>query len=118
MFKKVTTILLILASCSLFSCSNKIAKIFPNRPNTEMEFAGEPSNEFKQGWEDGCEVGMSGGSNTFYKAFYQNNKVDGYKMATSKDYKTSWSAGFWYCYRHDHIKQKSSIWGSVLTGYK
>ncbi len=105
-----------------FSCNKKIAIIFPERPNRELKnnFIDDKdsSPEFKQGWKDGCETGMAGGSNTFYGAFYDNNKADGYKMTTSGDYANAWGAAFWYCYRVDYIKQKSTIWGSVFGGYR
>ncbi len=107
-----------LTSLTLLSCSNKVAKYLPTRPIKEVAIAGDASDDFKQGWKDGCETGMSAGSNTFYKAFYRNNAVDGWKMTNSPDYKTAWDNAFWYCYRYDYFKQKSSIWGSVFSGYR
>ncbi len=104
---------------SLCGCKKSVAKIFPNRPDREfVEELRDASPEFKQGWEDGCEVGMSAGSNTFYKMFYRSNASDGYKMTSSTDYKTAWGNAFWYCYRYDHIKQDRPIWGSVFGGYR
>lgn len=101
------------------SCSYKMSSFLPNRPNKVFDDdLADASLEFKQGWKDGCEVGMSAGSNTFYKMFYRSNKVDGYKIANSPDYKAAWGNAFWYCYRYDEIKQKSSIWGSVFRGYQ
>lgn len=76
------------------------------------------SPDFVQGWRDGCETGMSAGSNAFYKIFYRNNKVDGYKMTGSPEYKTGWSNAFWYCYRADYVKQKSSVWSSTFGGFQ
>lgn len=103
----------------LSSCSPKIAKIFPNRPTKEfVQARKDGSPEFDQGWRDGCEVGMSAGSNRFYKMFYRNNMADGYKMTSSPKYKTAWGYAFWYCYRYDYVKQKSTLWGSMLGGYK
>lgn len=100
------------------SCSNKIAKIFPNRPNNEVAIEGDASPDFKQGWKDGCETGMSAGANNFYKMFYRSNASDGWKAVKSSDYKTAWDNAFWFCYRADYFKHKSSIWGSVFSGYK
>jgi len=95
-----------------------VANIFPSRPDKEFtETLRDASPDFVKGWEDGCETGMAGGSNNFYRMFYRSNKVDGYKMASSSEYKTAWGNAFWYCYRYDYIKQKSSIWGSVFSGY-
>ena len=113
-------IFLLLLILSLSSCSRSIARIFPERPDRSFKFDDDVSVEFKQGWEDGCEVGMADGSNAFYQMFYRNNKVDGYKMAGSGDYKTAWSQAFWFCYRHDYVKQKegTKIWSSMFGGYK
>lgn len=94
-----------------------MARILPERPNNSIKLDESMSVEFRQGWSDGCEVGMASGSNTFYKMFYRNNASDGYKMTSSPDYKTAWGNAFWYCYRFDGVKHKSSIWGSVFQGY-
>lgn len=112
-------IIFLLIVIVLTSCKSYVAEIFPERPTHKMDdYVANTSPEFQQGWRDGCEVGMSAGSNTFYKMFYRNNRVDGYKMAGSSDYKTGWSYSFWYCYRHDWVKQKSSLWGSYFTGFR
>lgn len=102
------------------SCKYGIARaIFPERPDSAFaEDLQKASPDFRLGWRDGCEVGMSAGSNTFYKMFYRNNASDGYRMTSSSDYKTAWGNAFWYCYRHDYVKQKSSIWGSMFKGYQ
>lgn len=113
-----SVILISVMALSLSSCSASVAKIFPARPNNELRPDKDASPEFVQGWNDGCEVGMSSGSNTFYKTFYRNNKVDGYRMTSSPDYKVGWGNAFWYCYRYDYVKQKSSIWGSMFSGYR
>lgn len=111
-------LLLISLVIGISSCSRAISKIFPERADSEFgEDLKEASPEFRMGWEDGCESGMSAGANRFYKAFYDNNKVDGYQMANSSDYKTAWSNSFWWCYRRTYIKQKSSIWGSMFSGH-
>lgn len=113
-------ILLTITLLTLTSCSYKIAEVLlPERPGDEFqEDLKHASPDFRLGWHDGCEVGMSAGSNTFYKLFYRNNAADGYKMVGSPDYKTAWGNAFWYCYRKDYIKQKSGIWGSTFGGYK
>ncbi len=116
MQKLFTLVFLLISFLALASCSKKIAEFLPNRPSANnIKFSAGASVEFKQGWEDGCEVGMSAGSNTFYKMFYRNNAADGYKMTSSSDYKTAWGNAFWYCYRHDAIKQ-TSVWGSFFKG--
>ena len=113
----LTSLLLILF---LSSCQRSIANFLPERPDSKFKFDDDVSPEFKQGWSDGCEVGMTAGSNTFYQMFYRNNKVDGYKITGSSDYKTAWNNAFWYCYRYDYIKQKdgTKIWSSMFGGYR
>ena len=113
----------------LQSCENqgpKIGRLFPNRPSKEFkkELRGaDVSPDFKQGWEDGCEVGMAGGANNFYRMFYKNNKLDGFKMTQSGDYANGWSNAFWYCYRVDDTKIGASagggtLWSSMFGGYR
>ena len=74
--------------------------------------------DFRKGWEDGCEVGMHTGTNSFYKPLYASNKQDGYKVAESSDYRTAWTYAFWFCYRRDFTRQKSRVFGSVFDGLK
>ena len=99
------------------SCQKWVGDLFPKRPNQQFDF-GDASPDFRKGFEDGCESGMAGGSNTWYKMFYRTNAADGYKMANSSDYKSAWGVGWWYCYRYDYIKHKSGIYGSFFGGYK
>ncbi len=100
------------------SCQRWVANILPSRPSKEFKKdLLEATPDFVKGWEDGCETAMSTG-NTFYRLFYRSNKVDGYKMSSSSDYKSAWGSAFWYCHRHDYIKQKSPIWGSMFAGYQ
>ena len=95
-----------------------MAEILPERPTHKMDSSlVNASPEFQQGWHDGCETGMASGSNTFYKMFYRNNKVDGYKMAGSPEYKVAWGNAYWYCYRYDYVKQKSPIFRSMFSGF-
>lgn len=126
--KNIVNKLQVMMICFLFffnsSCYKGIAKIFPERPINELPKDQDPmrsddtSPEFKQGWADGCEVGMSTATNTFYKLFYDTNKADGYKMMNSSDYRAAWTAAFWYCHRVDYVKNSSSVWGSMLGGYR
>lgn len=110
-------ILMLLLLSAVVSCGPSSKKVLFERPDHAFdEDLKEASLEFKQGWQDGCETGMSSGSNTFYKMFYESRKIDGYKAASSSDYSAAWTNAYWYCYRYDYIKQKSSIWGSMFSG--
>ncbi len=100
----------------------ELGRKFPERPDGEfLKDIARGSPDFQQGWEDGCTVGMSGGSNTFYKIFYKSNQIDGYKTMNSPQYNEAWNSAMWYCYRYDQIKngtQASGTWNSVFGGYK
>ena len=100
------------------ACQKWVADYLPQRPDKGFKMDEDASQDFKQGWNDGCETGMSAGSNTFYKMFYRSNAVDGYKITSSAEYKTAWNNAYWYCYRKDYIKQKSAIWSSYFVGYQ
>lgn len=113
--KNLSAIFIILVF-ALTSCDHRIAKVFPNRPNLKFK-TGDVSPDYQKGFDDGCEAGMAAGSNTFYKMFYRSNAADGYKMASSSDYKSAWGMGWWYCYRHDYIKHKSGLYGSFFRGH-
>jgi len=117
--KIILAIALLSVIFTLCSCQKKMSKLLPYRPARDFdEDLKNASPEFKKGWEDGCETGMAGGSNTFYQMFYRNNAADGYLMTSSSDYKTAWGSAFWYCFRSDWVKMKSSIWGSTFGGYR
>lgn len=117
----VSFLLFILASCndaSRHAFAVKYMNIEKATASFQKELA-DATPEFRRGWENGCEVGMSNASsNTFYQMFYRSNMVDGYAKANSADYRTGWGYAFWYCARYEYIKQKSSIWGSSFSGYR
>jgi hypothetical protein len=78
----------------------------------------DASPDFQEGWADGCEVGRSTGGKAFYRMFANNNKINGWKMSTSQDYKISWTYGYWFCYRDDHVDQKSTGMRSFFGGFQ
>ncbi len=108
---KLTFIFLIILTS--FACVRLPGKAPSKHYEQDLKNA---SPDFKQGWEDGCETGMSGGSNSFYQTFYKANKQDGYKFTYSPDYKTAWSNAFWFCYRSDYVDQKSTPSSSLFKG--
>ncbi len=112
---RIFLLLTFLLTCS---CQTYVADYYPGRPDKKFIPDEGASTEFKQGWKDGCETGMSGGANTFYKIFYKSNVVDGYKIMNSSEYKTAWGNAFWLCYRYDFVKHKTSIWGSFFGGMR
>ncbi|MFT6077022.1 MAG: hypothetical protein ACJA02_000841 [Myxococcota bacterium] len=110
------TIIIILLAYSSFSCRFTARPAFREPSKFFKKDLKNASPDFKQGWEDGCESGMSGGSTSFNQNFYQANKQDGYKFSYSPDYKTAWGSAFWFCYRSDSIDQKSTTFNSLFRG--
>lgn len=101
------------------ACSDKVKRSLPNTASSEMkEMLATANPDFQDGWRDGCETGTSAGANWFYKSIYKSNRVDGYRIMDSKDYQVAWNFGWWYCYRYQSVKNKSSLWGSFTSGYR
>ena len=120
MKKLLSTIFVLTSLLLVSSCQRWVANFFFDRPDKEFEEdLKDATVEFQQGWQDGCEVGMSSSNNTFYKSFYRNNRADGWKMTSSSDYKTAWGNAFWYCYRADWVKHKNTrVWSSTFGGLR
>lgn len=114
--KSIQYLLAIFLILSLVSCS-KMAKFFPERPDDNVTFPPGTPEDFKLGYRDGCTSGMAGGSNTFYKFFYDMQTADGFKMASSSEYRAGYNNGLWFCYRYDYVKHKRPVWGSIFNGY-
>lgn len=113
------SILIIIWLCGLSSCQSYVKKVIVNGPDREFQMdLSEASPDFRDGWRDGCDTGRSAGTNPFYKLIYRNDVVDGFKMSNSSDYKIAWGDAFWYCFRKDWVKQKSSIWSATFGGYR
>jgi len=113
-------ILILLFSCTEASRRNIGRNYLPEKAmgSFKKELA-DASPEFRRGWYDGCETGSAVSSvNTFYRMFYENNRVDGYAKASNDDYRTAWGDALWYCMRYEEIKQSSSLWGSMFGGYR
>ncbi len=54
--------------------------------------------EYKLGWEDGCDTGISADSPVFYKAIYGYKKRP--EMGANPLYTQGWNDGFTYCRFH------------------
>jgi len=121
---KVRNILVIffifICSCSEGTMRNIGRNYLPNKAVGSFEKQlREATPEFRRGWYDGCETGISVASvNIFYRMFYTNNRVDGYAKANDAEYRTGWGEAVGYCMRYEEIKQASSLWGSVFGGYR
>ena len=110
-------ILLIMSSCS--NNDRFLKTIFGHtRMNSFQKELAKATPEFREGWKDGCHVGIASGANSFYKLFLDNNRVDGFKKVNSKDYAAAYDAAFWTCYREEDGDSASSIYGSFFGGYK
>lgn len=58
-----------------------------------VDAAGPP--EYKLGWEDGCDSGLSAEGGWQYKMMYGFKKRP--EMAANDQYKQGWNEGFTYC---------------------
>jgi hypothetical protein len=51
--------------------------------------------EYKLGWEDGCDTGLSAQGTYIYRAIYGFKKRP--EMADNDQYKAGWNEGYSYC---------------------
>ena len=105
----------------VISCSSKYDYATPRIEGPQLEFKDElvdASEDFRQGWNDGCEVGSDSASKSFYKIFSKTNKADGWKMRDSADYRIAWGNAYWFCYRDDYIDHKSTALRSFFGGWQ
>ena len=51
--------------------------------------------EYKVGWQDGCDTGISAQGSILHKTIYGFNKRP--EMASNEQYKQGWNEGFTYC---------------------
>jgi len=71
--------------------------------------------EYKLGWEDGCDTGLSAEGEWYYKAMYGFKKRP--EMASNEQYKTGWNEGFTYCrFSLDTSQQRGSFEDIGLGG--
>ncbi len=77
--------LLVAGALALSSC----------RPLTVQWVQPEGPPEYRLGWEDGCDSGLSAQSTGIYKLMYGFKKRP--EMAASDLYKQGWNEGFAYC---------------------
>jgi hypothetical protein len=61
--------------------------------------------EFRKGWDDGCETGMSTMVTDYYKTFY-GFKQDPYMIMNDEYYK-AWNDAYTYC---RHYAFRSTLW--------
>ncbi len=67
--------------------------------NQKMLFEGPPGPpNFKQGWKDGCETGISATANQYQKMFYKFKQDSA--LAQDPTYYTGWKTAFDYCQRY------------------
>lgn len=114
--KYLGKLIIVLTLITNISCSLESVRPTKNASKNFKDSIAKGSPDFQQGWKDGCESGMSASTNTFYQIFYTNNKVDGWKITSSSDYKTAWNTAFWFCVHSDYVDAKSSIYGSMFKG--
>lgn len=72
------------------------------------------SAEYKLGWEDGCDSGMSAQGGWRYKMVYGFKKRP--ELTGNDQYKGGWNEGFTYCRFAIASSQKEGAWESVGLG--
>ncbi len=100
------TIILILALSFLPGCDARVRTGPPWMQTLLTEGPPGPAL-FKQGWQDGCETGISATSNHFQKMFY-DFKQDS-KLARDQKYYLGWKLAFDYCQRYIFIYQYTAF---------
>src|ERR1700743_1612287 len=97
---------LIISSLLLLPCGSR-----PMYLNT-VEPPGPP--EYKLGWEDGCDSGLSAEGGWDYKLMYGFKKRP--EMENSEQYKAGWNDGFSYCRFTLASAKAGGDWGDVGFG--
>jgi hypothetical protein len=62
--------------------------------------------EYKLGWEDGCDSGLSAEGDWSYKLMYNFKKRP--EMSANDQYKQGWNEGFTYC-RYSYAASKGGV---------
>ena len=103
--KKLPIILLSVLALSTVAC----------RPMALQLVEPEGPAEYKLGWEDGCDTGLSADSAYFYKAIYGFKKRP--EMGANNLYKQGWNEGFSYCrFSSGALDSANGSWGKGLFG--
>lgn len=88
-------LLMIVIMLSFSACSPRVGPPWAQKMLKE----GPPGPPlFQQGWQDGCETGMSASSNLLQK-YYHSFKQDS-TLARNPTYYTGWKNGWSYCQRY------------------
>lgn len=100
--KKIAIILISLITLS--GCYDAPDKVKP----LAFVFEGMPKdapNNYKRGWKDGCETGLSVMTNAMYKTFWTFKQDK--KLRADSTYYTAWKAAYNYCrsYAYGTIRQ-------------
>lgn len=100
MFGKIINFILIfLVLFSVASCSYK-PQVGPPWAQKLLKGAPEGPTEFKLGWKDGCQTGISVTANAFQRHFY--TFVQNEELANKPDrvYYKAWKTAYTYCHRY------------------
>jgi hypothetical protein len=87
----LSLIMLMLAGCSGMAPMPELRpanRIFSHMPK-------DGSAEYNQGWQEGCESGMSGMTNSFYSSFYYFKQDR--NMLKNEVYYKAWKDSYDYC---------------------
>ncbi len=66
-------------------------------------------SEYRLGWQDGCDTGLSAMGGFVYKMLYGFKKRP--EMGNNEMYKQAWNEGFTYCrFSYSSIPAKRTLW--------
>jgi len=102
--------LIISAVIFLGACHN-FANPMPKGLRTIMknvENNPKASPEYKKGWREGCESGMSSWGNYYYKAFHNFTHTP--ELLDNKDYSKSWADSFHACRSYVNRFLSDGVW--------
>lgn len=100
----ILLVILILAGCETIVASTQVLKpmpwIFDQMPENGSEI-------YKQAWKDGCQSGLGGMSNDYYKTYYPFKQT--HELLVNEVYYKTWKDTYTFCrhYAYGIIKEGS-----------
>ncbi len=79
------------------SCSFK-PRVGPPWMQKMLTQGPEGPTNFREGWRDGCETGISGSSNRLQRSFYKFKQ--NYELSQDPVYYSGWKTAYNYCQRY------------------
>lgn len=95
----LTCMIICLTLSSLMGCARAFRpQVGPSWSQDLLNETPPGPDNFRIGWKDGCETGISATSNHWQKFFYKFKQ--NYRLAQDNEYYTGWKTGYTYCQRY------------------